>query len=153
MKMRYDEKAAAERMKPGSVTSSGFLGSDPRSLADIVEADEERFQALGLDFGDVADELERLGRLGAAGLGEPVTVDGKWLVKSDEARGTFPCPFQDGIFHKNSIAVEAAGERVVYSDLSLHLLRAHHFCQGRGSPFRLDPDVLARILGKAAERK
>lgn len=148
MKMTFDQKAAEERMRPGMLTSQGFLGADPRRLADIVEADEEEFRSLGLDFDEVADRLDHLTREGEKGLGEPLTVDGKWLVKSDESRGKIPCPFQDGIFHKNSVSVERVdtGERIIYSDLSVHLLRVHHFCQGGGSPFRLDPDVLIRLL-------
>jgi hypothetical protein len=148
MKMTFDQKAAEERMAPGVLTSQGFLGTDSRRLADIVEADEEAFRAYGLDFEEVADRLDDLAHEGEKGLGEPLTVAGKWLVKSDEARGKIPCPFQDGIFHKNSVSVERAdgGERIVYSDLSVHLLRTHHFCQGLGSPFRLDPAALRRLL-------
>jgi predicted transcriptional regulator len=95
MKMTFDQKAAEERMLPGVLTSQGFLGSDSRRLADIIEADEEQFRALGLDFGQVADRLDTLAREGEKGLGEPITVEGVWLVKSDEARGKIPCPFQD----------------------------------------------------------
>ncbi len=147
--MTVDWKAAADRMVPGSITSQGFLGTDRRALVDIVEADEERFRALNLDFDAVADELERLAKAGGEGLGEPTGVDGLWTVKSDDARGMIPCPFQDGIFHKNAVSVrrDDSGEALIYSDLSIHLLRAHHFCQGLGSPFRLDPDVLHRVLG------
>ncbi len=147
--MTVDWKAAAERMVPGAITSQGFLGTDRRALVDIVEADEERFRALDLDFDAVADELERLSKAGGEGLGEPLGVDGRWTVKSDDARGMIPCPFQDGIFHKNAVSVrrDDSGETLIYSDLSIHLLRTHHFCQGLGSPFRLDPDVLHRVLG------
>ncbi len=148
MKMLYDDKNAAERMKPGVITSGGFLGTDIRPLADIIQADEEMFQALGLDFEAVADALTRLEREGARGLGEPITVDSVWLVKSDEARGKFPCPYGDGLFHKNAVSVERGADRIVYSDLSVHLLRAHHFCQGEGSPFRLDPVAVKRILAE-----
>jgi len=146
MKMQYDDKNAAERMKAGVITSGGFLGQDTRPLPDIIQADEEMFQALGLDFESVADALTRLEREGARGMGEPTTVDAVWLVKSDEARGKFPCPYGDGLFHKNSVNLERGPDRIVYSDLSVHLLRVHHFCQGKGSPFRLDPVVLKRIL-------
>ncbi len=146
MKMQYNDKNAAERMKPGVITSAGFLGTDTRPLTDIIQADEELFQALGLDFDAVADALTRLEREGARGLGEPITLDGVWLVKSDEARGKFPCPYGDGLYHKNSVSLERGADRIVYSDLSVHLLRVHHFCQGAGNPFRLDPVVLKRIL-------
>ncbi len=148
MKMKHDEKAAALRMKPGTITSAGFLGNDVRALSDIIEADEERFRALALDFDETADALERLKTEGAKGLGEPITVDGRLLVKSDEARGKLPCPYDDGLFRKNAGSVElvGTGERIVYSDLSIHLLREHHFCQGEGGAFRIAPDTLKRLL-------
>ncbi|MCA1949855.1 MAG: hypothetical protein LDL24_04740 [Treponema sp.] len=146
MKMNFDERAAYEKMKAGVLTSTGFLGSDTRPLSDIVEADEELFRALGLDFNIVAERLDTLARQGAEGLGEPITVEGQYLVKSDEARGKLPCPYGDGLYHKNAVSVQKGEDTVIYSDLSLHLLRVHHFCQGQGSPFRLDPVVLKRLL-------
>ena len=146
MKMQAGDVAAAGRMAAGVITSAGFLGADGRSLADIIEADEEQFRALGLEFDGVSDALERLARRGSEGLGEPITIDGRWVVKSDEARGKLPCPYGDGIFHKNSVSVERDAFRIIFSDLSLHLLRVHHFCQGVGSPFRLEPAVLKAIL-------
>ncbi|HRU27547.1 MAG TPA: hypothetical protein P5082_01145 [Treponema sp.] len=145
MKMNFDERSAYEKMKSGVLTSTGFLGHDTRPLTDIIAADEELFKALGLDFDQVADRLQELAARGAEGLGEPITVDGLYLVKSDEARGRLPCPYGDGLYHKNSVSVERGDDRIIYSDLSLHLLRVHHFCQGQGSPFRLDPVVLKRI--------
>jgi hypothetical protein len=39
-------------------------------------------------------------------------------------------------------------DMLVYSELSIHLLKAHHFCQGRGSAFRLEPELLAKFLKK-----
>ncbi|NLJ11253.1 MAG: hypothetical protein GX438_13075 [Treponema sp.] len=147
MKMNFDERTAYEKMKAGVLTSSGFLGQDTRPLTDIIEADEELFNALGLDFDQVADRLEALAQKGAEGLGEPITIEDRYLVKSDEARGKLPCPFGDGLYHKNSVSVQRGQDGIIYSDLSIHLLRVHHFCQGQGSPFRLDPVVLKRILG------
>lgn len=146
MKMNIDERAAYEKMKAGVLTSTGFLGQDTRPLTDIIEADEELFKALDLDFEQVANRLEVLARKGSEGLGEPVTVEERYLVKSDEARGRLPCPFGDGLYHKNSVSVQRGEDTIIYSDLSLHLLRLHHFCQGQGSPFRLDPVLLKRIL-------
>jgi len=93
-------------MQAGVLTSNGFLGQDKRPLSDIIAADEELFKALGLDFDQVADRLEELAREGAEGLGEPITVEGVYLVKSDEARGRLPCPFGDGFFHKNAVSVQ-----------------------------------------------
>jgi hypothetical protein len=138
--------AARDRMRPGAITALGFLGQDSRTLADIIQADEEAFSRLGLDFGETARRLQALKAAGGTGLGEPIAV-GEATVSAGDARGVLPCPWDDGVFHKNSVVVDARGERIVYSDLSIHLLEAHHFCQGKGSAFRLEPESLARILG------
>lgn len=149
MKDTIQHKAAQERMAAGLITAQGFLGDDVRPLSQIIEADEVEMRRLGLDFARVAHELERLRDSGERGLGEPVTVDGTWLVQTGDARGQLPCPYEDGIHHKNSVWLRliATGESLVYSDLSIHLLRNHHFLQGRASPFRLEPSILARVLG------
>jgi len=148
MKNTTRELKARERMAPGVITALGFLGDDERGIADIIADDEESFARLGLDWSQVAGELARLRDAGYKGLGEPITVDGAWILVSGEARGMLPCPFSDGLWHKNGIAVRriATGASLIYSDLSLHLLEAHHFCQGQASPFRLEPSMLARVL-------
>ena len=148
MKNTQLERDARERMKPGVITARGFLGRDERALADIIQADEEAFRRLGLEFDAAAARLEAWKQGGARGLGEPITVDGRWLVRTGDARGVLPCPWEDGVYHKNSVDVTDPrnGALVIYSDWSIHLLRVHHFCQGLGSPFRLDPDTLARMM-------
>ncbi|MCX7025595.1 MAG: hypothetical protein NT080_13415 [Spirochaetes bacterium] len=147
MKNTGAEKNARERMRPGIITAGGFFGSDDRTIADIVQADEEEFRRLDLDFEKVAARLAEYRETGSRGLGEPVTV-GRKLVCTGDARGLLPCPFGDGAFHKNSMEVSdtETGERLVLSDLSIHLLGIHHFLQGRGCEFRLDPEVLSRML-------
>jgi hypothetical protein len=148
MKNTQAEKDAYEQMRPGVITAQGFLGSDQRSFADIVEADMEAWRRADTDPDEAASFLERLRDLGQKGLGEPTGIDGRWVVTAGDARGVLPCPFHDGTFHKNSIEVvdEKTGKRIIYSDLSIHLLRAHRFCQGTGSPFRLDPEMVAAMM-------
>ncbi len=150
MKDTKAHREAEARMLPGSITAQGFLGEESRHLAEIIEADEGEFTRLGLDFESVAAELERLRDAGEGGLGEPMTVEATWVVQTGDARGKLPCPYEDGIHHKNSIWLRRidSGESLVYSDLSIHLLRAHHFLQGRGSAFRLDPAAIKRILAR-----
>lgn len=153
MKMSPEFSKAQENMKAGVITSDGFLGDDTRPLVDIIEADEERFAQLGLDFDDVALRLRDLLERGRKGLGEPVTVDDRWIVTSSEARGHLASPFEDGIFRKVNARVERlengkpSGDVIIYSDLSLHLLEKNHFLQGKGSSFRLDPERVKSVLG------
>ncbi len=148
MKNTQEERNVRARMAPGAITAQGFLGTDARPLADIIQADEEAFRRAGLEFDAAAERLASWKKAGDEGLGEPVTLEGRWTVRSGDARGVLPCPWRDGVFHKSSVEVSDAktGGRIAYSELSLHLLRVHHFCQGKGSPFRLDPEVLAGMV-------
>jgi len=142
-------------MQAGVITAQGFLGNDIRPPEEIILEDEQEFARLGLNFDTVAEAMEALRTAGERGLGEPVTV-GPLLVQTGDARGMLPCPWNDGLFHKNAVSVrpeeipaEACTEgedMLVFSDLSIHLLRVHHFCQGRGSPFRLEPELIKRLL-------
>lgn len=155
MKLRPVDKEAFARMCPGLITAQGFLGDDMRPPEEIVAEDEAEFVRLGLDFEAAAGTLERLKTEGERGLGEPITVGGL-LVQTGDARGMLACPWGDGLYHKNAVSARPADQpadscvegedMLVFSDLSIHLLRAHHFCQGRGSPFRLEPELLARML-------
>lgn len=155
MKLSPKDKEAFGRMRPGAITAQGFLGNDIRPPEEIIVEDEQEFARLGLDFDEVADRMEALRSAGERGLGEPVTF-GKLLVQTGDARGKLPCPFEDGFFHKNAVSVRSADQpgescvegedMLVFSDLSIHLLRAHHFCQGRGSAFRLEPALFKRLL-------
>lgn len=136
----------------GVLTVDGFLGTDGRSLPRIIRDDTLGFTELGLDWNRVADRLDELLVLGSEGLGEPITVGG-YLVRVAETRGNLPCPWEDGLLRKRSVTVQRldngspAGPELLYSDLSVHLLREHHFLQGKGSPFRLDPKVIFEVLG------
>lgn len=137
-------------MKPGVITADGFLGEDRRSIVKIIAADEKRMERLGLRFDETADRLEHLMEQGRKGLGEPVTIENTWLVKTDEARGHLPSPFQDGIFRKVNATITLVDgpktEFIRISHLSLHLMREWHFMQGKGAAFRIEPDSLRNIL-------
>ena len=105
-------------------------------------------EALGLDFAETARRMRHLLTEGRKGLGEPTSVDAQWLVKVDESRGFLPSPFEDGVHRKINATVTRTDRDVtmVYTDMSIKLLEKHHFLQGKGSPFRLEPKVLKAIL-------
>lgn len=148
MKMAPDYIKAQKNMRAGVISREGFLGTDDRPLMDIIEADEEEVQALELTFDQIAEKMKYLEEKGEHALGEPTTVDGKWMVRSEEVRGMLASPFEDGIFHKSSVHVKhlETNLEIIYSNLSLHLLEKYHFLQGKGSIFRLEPTKLKTIL-------
>jgi hypothetical protein len=75
MKMSPEYTKAQQNMQPGVITSDGFLGNDTRNIVEIIEADEEEFSRLGLDFDEVVSLLRKLLEEGRRGLGEPVTIE------------------------------------------------------------------------------
>lgn len=148
MKQTPDYKKAEENMLPGVITAEGFLGDDTRPLVDIINHDEESFASLGLSFEDVAEKLYYLMKAGQEGLGEPITVDNTWLVRTDEARGYLPTPFGGGVFHKINVEVRKkdVGKRILFSELNIHMIKNQHFLEGRGSVFRMEPQDIKDVL-------
>jgi hypothetical protein len=146
MKEGGNERRAEERMAPGAISAEGFLGEDARPLADIIAADEEAMRRLGLDWDEAAARLRALREAAFRGMGEPVS-EGGVQVRSGDARGRLPCPFRDGAYHKDLVvARREGGPEIAYSELSIHLLEKHHFLQGRGGPYRLEPEALKALL-------
>ncbi len=148
MKMSPNMRKAQENMFPGVITADGFLGEDKRPLQDIITEDEELMRYYKLDLDDTVQILKNLMEEGRNGLGEPITIDEKWLVQTTEARGHLACPFEDGIHRKITTEIKniANGSSVMVSALSLHLMQKHHFLEGKGSSFRLEPEVLVKVL-------
>ena len=138
-----------ESMKPGVITLEGFLGTDQRRLTDMLIEDEAAVKRLGLSHEDIEAKMDELRDAGMAGLGEFVTVSDTLSVRVDAVRGKLPCPFGDpGIFPKTNITVRnmSLDIEVTFTDLHIHMIREHGFYEGKGSPFRLEPAVLARAL-------
>lgn len=148
MKMTPELLKARENMEPGIITAEGFLGSDSRNLSTILDEDAQLMRLLNLDPAELAGKFRHFMEEGRKGLGEPVTVDSDWLVKTDEARGHLACPWEDGIFRKINVTVQRkdTGEKIFFTDLSIHLLEVHGFLEGLESSFRLDPESVQKVL-------
>ncbi|AEH51211.1 hypothetical protein [Pseudothermotoga thermarum] len=147
MKMPPEYIEAQKNMQPGVISSVGFLGNDERDLMEIITTDEQEMIALGLDFQKVAEWLKKMMKEAEKGLGEPVVLD-KLEVQIFEARGFLPCPFKDGIFRKKTMYIKRLDKNLTLqvSELSIHLLEKHHFLQGKGSPFRIEPKILKELI-------
>lgn len=150
MKQSPDEKTVAERMAPGMLTRDGFLGDDPRSLAEIIDADSAAVARLGLSHGEIARRLGEAASAAVAGLGTPVRFAAHLVVVYREAMGYLPCPWGGcGTFGKGEFRLtdDRTGRTLLFTPLSVHMIAAHGFYEGRGSPYRLEPSDLAEMLG------
>lgn len=148
MKMTPELKTAQANMAPGVIAAEGFLGRDTRPLSTILDEDMQLLRRLDINPNTVAEQLRYFMEQGQKGLGEPITVDDEWIVKTDEARGQMACPWEDGTTRKINVTVERkeTGETLFYTDMSIHLLEKHGFLEGRGSSFRLNPEAIKHVL-------
>ncbi|HHU48653.1 MAG: hypothetical protein ACOYEH_08120 [Caldicoprobacterales bacterium] len=142
-------KIVEKNMMPGEISNSGFLGNDERKLVDILLDDGQAVTALQMNHQILANRMEDLTEKGRQGFGNPILVDGFLEVIVEDSRGTIACPFQHkGMYPKENVRVtnRNTGESISWTALNIHMIREHGFYEGKGSPFRVEPLDLIRIL-------
>ena len=136
-------------MQAGNISYDGFLGADRRPLAEIIRADEEELKKLNLTHQAIADRMDYFREAGKMGLGEFVKLAPHFEVLCEITRGFIPCPFGESGRHRKTIVTVRnlrLRKEITFSDLNIHLIAAHGFYEGKGSPFRLEPVELAQVL-------
>jgi hypothetical protein len=127
-----------------------FLGSDPRNLSQILNDDQDRIHASDLTHEQIARRLADIAAEAKQQMGETALIDGRYEVTVNEFRGRIPCPWAhpEGLFPKTHVELIdlESGATLKWTDLSVHLIAEHGFYQGRGSPYRLEPDLVVRLL-------
>jgi hypothetical protein len=149
MKQTPLEIKITARMQPGSITLNGFLGDDERHFHEIIEDDEQTLAAHGKTAEEIADRLEYFTGSSFDSFAGPIILDLVFEVETEVTRGKLPCPFSHpGIYRKTitTLTNTKTGITVRWSGLNIHLIRAHHFFEGKGSAFRLDPALLIKAI-------
>ncbi|NLO37677.1 MAG: hypothetical protein GX112_15195 [Clostridiaceae bacterium] len=149
MKQSPEQREIEENLKPGAFSADGFLGTDTRSLADIIRDDQALVLSLGLTHQAIARQLSALTALGLPSLGAPVPSGDHLEVVVTDYRGFIPCPFRDYVREEKRLTVcrdRRTGETIRWTDLNVHMIAAHGFYEGRGSPFRVEPAAVQAML-------
>ena len=149
MKQTVQMDRIQEKMQPGVYTRDGFLGTDRRKLIDILIEDDEAVKRMDLTHRQIADRMIGLRDAGMRGLGEFINVEPHYEIRVISVRGKLPCPYGDpGIFPKTNTVVRNTklDREVTFTDMHIHLVGSHGFYEGKGSPFRLEPEELAEVL-------
>lgn len=146
MKQNPADKQIGDSLRAGILARDGFLGEDSRPHPQIIQEDAEVLSALGATPEALAIRMEALTKTGLKAIGSIVESDG-YHIQVDEYMGRIGCPFRDHRAAKrNTTVTDDAGRSLTWTDLSIHLIRAHGFFQGKGSPYRLEPAELAKLL-------
>jgi hypothetical protein len=150
MKKSPQTQQLEDMLHSSQIVSGGFYGDDPRDLSEIIDRDDAEVAALGTTLGELAVKMRAITAEATRGLGLWVDLPGGKRAKIDEAKGQLICPWPDDEFRCNkrvtTLENETTGETVFWTDLSIHLIEAHGFFEGRGSVFRIEPGHLIRLL-------
>lgn len=149
MKQSPELSTIQERMKPGVITSCGFLGPDRRNLVEILIDDDAAVQRLNTTHRKIAEKMKYFRDKGISGLGMFERIDGHFEVKVESMRGRLPSPFNDQeMIDKQNTTVKnnRLNTEIYFTDLQIHMIERHGFYQGKGSLFRIEPEKLVEIL-------
>ena len=102
MKQGPEFKRIEDNMRSGQLAAHQFLGTDTRSLKDIIRHDQLVLEPLGITNQDIANRMRYFTEKAAGGLGLQV-VDDVFEVEREEHKGDIPCPFADNVQASKSI--------------------------------------------------
>jgi hypothetical protein len=148
MKKTPQDKEFEALLRASNISGCGFLGTDTRDLWEIIQEDSADVRALGQSTDAIAARLRELTAVGQKGLGEWVPAGKRLQVQCDDSRGVIPCPWPHHVrcLKRTTTIRTDAGDVLRWSDLNVHLIEAHGFFEGRGSPFRLEPKKIIAVL-------
>ena len=151
MKETPEDKALEDRMGASKFSGEGFLGTDPRTVDQIVAADLRTLERLGVTKDRLLAALRGVFDQARAEFGGEVEIRPGVVAVAHESMGRIPSPFRgDGVFEKGDVVVAArSGEGFILTALGLALIEKHDFFQGHGSRYRIDPAQAAALLGLA----
>ena len=150
MKQSPDEKELTQCLGPSKFSAEGFLGHDTRPVDEIISADQRKLDRLDISINTLVDGLKAVYRQARQAYGAEIQVTGGVFATFYESRGRVPSPFKtDGVFEKGEAVVleKKTGQHIIITQLGIALIERHHFFQGLGSRYRIDPEVAVRFLG------
>jgi hypothetical protein len=134
------------QLEPLAISGSGFLGKG-ELLSHVIAADTVTLEALGVTHDQIAARLQYFADR-TEKCGVDVQVDEMYIAKSTVSQGYQGCPWRDG--RKTDLDIDVTNIRtsrkVRYSGLLPHLISEHHFFEGRGTSYRLDPLEAVLVL-------
>lgn len=149
MKQTPEEIIIQEKMQPGVISQNGFLGKDDRHVHLIIEEDLQTIQRLGKTNREIAERMQFFMTKAQQTIDGFVELESKYSVEYETVRGKILCPFSHtGAYAKGIVTFENKVEKITihWTPLSVHLIAEHGFFAGKGSSFRLDPDVLISAI-------
>lgn len=149
MKQSPDEKKLEEQLRSSIIAAGGFLGTDQRSLDEIIDSDLNDLTELGISIINVVRRMNHITNIAIPALGNWAQVDHKLEARVDEAKGSIICPWpHPAAFAKRITYVKNRQTQEIFkwTDLNIHLIEKHNFFEGKGAPYRIEPKELVKFI-------
>ncbi|MGC9364940.1 MAG: hypothetical protein ACP5FZ_10275 [Fidelibacterota bacterium] len=151
MKESPRDKSLSSNLQASKFSADGFLGSDQRPVDEIIADDLRQLEEIGRTLDEAVQLLNDAYERSREGLGKDVTLLPGVTGRFYESMGRIPSPFRgDGVFEKGEAVItdEYSGNSLIITKLGIHLIEKHHFFQGVGSRYRIEPQQVFQILVK-----
>ncbi len=149
MKESPQAQKVEEMLRSSKLVAGGFMGNDPRSFSEIIDADMAALSRVGFTIEQITTRMQEITDIAISGIGTWVKIDRQRQAKVDEAKGWLVCPWpHPGRFAKRVTTVKLikSAEKMNWSDLNIHLIAEHGFFEGKGSAFRIEPEDLINTI-------
>ncbi len=156
MKQSPEEKNQLNRMLPSKFSGDGFLGSDKRTVNEIIADDLSTLEQINLSKERLAEMLELVFDKAKSYAGVGTEIAHGLIATHYESRGKIPSPFVgDGTFEKGEVVLcrEATNEKIRITPLSIFLIKKYGFFQGSGAPYRINPRMAADLLSQLIQNQ
>ena len=149
MKETPEDKNLVTNLAASKFSGDGFLGNDQRPVDEIIASDLRQLAEIGRTVDEAVQLLSNAYERTRAGLGDEVVLYPGITGKFFESMGRIPSPFRgDGVFEKGEAVVtdQIGGQSIIITKLGLNLIEKHHFFQGIGSRYRIEPLAVFQLL-------
>jgi len=149
MKLSPEDQRLIHNLGPSKFSKEGFLGTDTRSLQEIITDDLRTLDKTGVSKELLVQALKDAYQKARNVFGAEVEIKKDVKAVFHESMGRIPSPFcKDGLFEKGEAVVTNSVNNLslIITSLGINLIEKHDFFQGRGCRFRIDPLVAIKIF-------
>jgi len=149
MKLTPQDRRLIHNLAPSKFSKDGFLGSDTRSLEEIIADDFHALKKAGVPKESLVKALKDAYQRAKDAFGAEIEIKKNVKAIFHESMGRIPSPFcKDGLFEKGEAVVTDTVNNIslIITTLGINLIEKHDFFQGRGCRFRIDPLDAVKIF-------